>query len=404
MSRAASLRSNFAWTFAGNTAYAAGQWAILSLLAKLGSSEMLGQYALALAVTAPVVMLSHLNLRAVIATDTTCRHPFGDYLAVRAAATALGLLAIGAIALLTGPPPLALVILAAGIAQSAENASDTFYGALQRRERMDRIARSMIARAVLSAAAVGTVLWTTRSLVPAMAALAGARIATLLFDVRTGERLAFTNTAGQFVILRTALPLGIVLMLVTLNTNLPRYAIERSLGTRGLGAFAAVASFMTAGNTVINALGQSATPRLARYFAESDRVGFRRLALRLGGMAAGLGAAGAAGAALAGAPLLRLLYRAEYTAYTGLLVAVMLAAIPIYIASMLGYVITSVRAFDAQLPLFCIVAASCAGASALLIPRHGLMGAPMALAIAAFVQTGGELLILTRALDKERAA
>jgi hypothetical protein len=39
----ASLRSSFAWTFAGNGIYAAGQWAILSLFAKLGSDEMLGE-------------------------------------------------------------------------------------------------------------------------------------------------------------------------------------------------------------------------------------------------------------------------------------------------------------------------------------------------------------------------
>src|SRR5438270_6565675 len=95
MPPAASLRSNFTWTFAGNTIYAAGQWAILSLLAKLGSSEMLGQYALAIALTAPVVMFSHLNLRAVIATDVAQKHPFQDYLAVRLIATTFSLVSIG---------------------------------------------------------------------------------------------------------------------------------------------------------------------------------------------------------------------------------------------------------------------------------------------------------------------
>src|ERR1700716_121612 len=94
----ASLRSNFSWTFAGNATYAAGQWAILSLLAKLGSSEMLGQYALAVALTAPVVMLSHLNLRAVLATDVAQKYPFQDYLAVRLFATAFTLISIGLIA------------------------------------------------------------------------------------------------------------------------------------------------------------------------------------------------------------------------------------------------------------------------------------------------------------------
>jgi O-antigen/teichoic acid export membrane protein len=395
MTSPASLRSNFAWTFAGNALYAAGQWALLSLLAKLGGSEMLGEYALAMAITAPVAMLSHLNLRALIATDVTGKHPFGDYLTVRLGATVVGLAAIALLA--EGNP----VILAVGIAQSAENISDAFYGSLQRRERMDRIARSMIARAVLSALALGVVLWQTRSIVAAASALAAARIISLLlFDVRGAEPLVRTTRANQLTILRTALPLGVVLMLVTLNTNLPRYAIERSLGTRELGVFAAAASFLTGGNTVVNALGQSATPRLARYFAAGEGSSFRRLTLQLTAISALLGAAGVAGALLLGAQLLRLLYRAEFAPYANVLAAVMAAAIPIYIASTLGYVITSVRMFDAQLPLFGAVAATCAAAAWVLVPRFGLMGAPAALGLAACVQGAGELLILKRAFAR----
>jgi hypothetical protein len=43
----ASLGRNFAWTFSGNALYGVCQWAVLSLIAKLSTSEMLGQYALA---------------------------------------------------------------------------------------------------------------------------------------------------------------------------------------------------------------------------------------------------------------------------------------------------------------------------------------------------------------------
>jgi O-antigen/teichoic acid export membrane protein len=117
-----------------------------------------------------------------------------------------------------------------------------------------------------------------------------------------------------------------------------------------------------------------------------------------------LGAAGAAGAAVVGAALLRILYRPEFADYAGLLVVVMLAAIPVYLAGALGYLITSARAFDVQLPLFCAVAASCAAASAVLVPRFGLIGAPLALAAAACVQSCGEGLILARAFRRERRA
>ena len=56
---APSIRADFAWTLAGNVVYAASQWAILSLTAKLGSAELLGQYALVMALTAPVATLRY---------------------------------------------------------------------------------------------------------------------------------------------------------------------------------------------------------------------------------------------------------------------------------------------------------------------------------------------------------
>ena len=403
-----SLRSNFAWTFAGNAVYAAGQWAILSLFAKMGGSEMLGQFALAVAVTAPVVMLSHLNLRAVLATDIGGKHPFGDYLAVRMGASAAGLVVIAALAPASASTwQFGAAILAVGVAQSAETVSDIYYGALQRRERMDRIAWSMMARAAVSVLALGAALRLTHRLLPAALALAAARLSTLLLYDRpagsAGECLVRSNWRAHGRILRTALPLGVVLMLVSLNSNLPRYAIERYLGTRELGAFAAAASFMTAGQTVVNALGQSATPRLARYFTHGEAARFRKLSAQLAGLAVALGAAGVAGAALLGPTLLRLLYRPEFASYSGLLTGLMAAAVLTYVAGALGYAVTGARAFDAQLPLFCAAAAACGAGSWLLIPRFGLTGAPLALAAAAAVQITGECAILARAFGRRVA-
>src|SRR5688500_18644573 len=64
-----SLRSNFAWTLTGNIGYAACQWGMLVLLAKMGSTEMVGQFALALAILTPILGFTNLQLRSVQATD-----------------------------------------------------------------------------------------------------------------------------------------------------------------------------------------------------------------------------------------------------------------------------------------------------------------------------------------------
>jgi O-antigen/teichoic acid export membrane protein len=397
------MRSDFAWTLAGNVLYAASQWAILSMAAKLGGPEMLGQYALVVALTMPVVMLAHLNLRAVLATDMDRRHSFGDYLTARLTASAIGMAAVGCQAAASGRSRgLAAMILLAGIAQSSEAVSDLYFGALQRRGEMAAIGRSMMARGALSAGAFGATLYGTGDLAWSLAAMAAARIVVLLAFDRprgsTGETFERSGSWGVLQVLRTAAPLGVVLLLVSLNTNLPRYAIEHVLGTRELGAFAAVAAFMTVGSTVMNALGQSAMPRLARLVSARESGEFLRSAVRLAGMGFGLGLAGAGVAVAIGPVVLRIMYGRQFDAYAGLLVGVMGAAALGYAGIALGFAITAARAFDAQAPLFCLVAATCGGASWLLTPKFGLWGAVMALALAALTQISGEALLLRRAL------
>ena len=404
---APSIRSGFAWTLAGNAFYAASQWTILSLTAKLGGPEMLGRYAFVVALTTPVVMLAHLNLRAVLATDVAGRHPFGDYLAVRLAASVVGLLVVAYEAAASGHG-LATIILLTGLAQTSEAVSDIFYGAMQRRGEMHLIGRSMIARGLFSVCAFGVALYSLRDLSWALAALAAARLCVLMaYDWRrgaAGESLGRTGRRAGREILRAAFPLGLVLLLISLNTNLPRYAIEHHLGLRALGAFAAVAAFMTVGSTVVNALGQSATPYLARHASGGKPKEFLRLTFSLAGWVFALGVAGVLAAAAIGPTILALVYRREFATYAGLLVGVMGAATLGYVGIALGYAITAARAFDAQVPLFCLVAASCGAASWLLVPRFGLRGAVAALALAASVQIGGEALLLSRALNRMAAA
>ena len=395
----AHLRRNFIWTLAGNGVYGASQWAALSLIAKLGGTEMLGRYALAVAIATPPMMLSHLNLRAVLATDSNREHPFADYLTVRHAMNAAGLIAVACIAFASVGPAVTLLI---GLGLAAENQSDLYFGAMQRRERMDTIATSMMLRGVGSIAAVAGGLAFTRDLIVVAGALCSIRLLLLLAYDRpkgsSGEEEPAKPDNSRWRILRNALPLGAVLMLISLTTNVPRYTIERWLGTEPLGAFAALASFVAIGYLITNALGQSTMPRLAQSYVARDLSAFRKLATATALMGAGVGIAGVIAAAVIGGPVLGLLYRPEYAAFAPVLVAVMGAGVLLYTANTLGYVNTSTRKFDMQVPLFGASALVCLVASEIFIPRHGLIGAAMALASAAAVQIVGHLLILRTTL------
>jgi O-antigen/teichoic acid export membrane protein len=176
--------------------------------------------------------------------------------------------------------------------------------------------------------------------------------------------------------------------------------VERYLGERELGIFAAIGYIMTAGTTVDNALGESATPQLANRFAAGKRKAFRRLLLQIVGIGILLGIAGVSVALVAGRPILTLLYSPEYGEHVNLFVLLMAASGVSYIASFLGYGITAARYFRVKMYLLIVVLAATALASFTLIPTHGLHGAALTIMISRLVQAVGSVIILGYILRK----
>jgi O-antigen/teichoic acid export membrane protein len=412
---ALSWQRNLLWTSAGTILYAACNWAMLSVIAKLGTPVMVGEFALGLAVTAPVLMLSQMNLRAVLATDARDEHRFRDYWGLRLNATLLGLLVIVGIALAGYNLQVAALIVAVGLAQGVEGISDIYYGLMQRHERMDRITISMALRGPLALAAMMVGVWATKSVFWGTFTMFFARLAVLLlYDAGVGSRdfvaaepmhrVPFRQGAAkQFAIFWVALPLSSVMLLNSLSTNMPRYFIEHSLGARELGMFSAAASLVAVGNTLINAVGQTVTPKLAKMFAWQGTAEFASFSGRLVMFGVALAMCAVGCSVVLGRWVLTLMFKPEYAEQTGLLTALMLAGGIGYVASLLGYAVTAARSFRPQMPLFVIVTAATLAACAVLIPSRGLAGAAMALGISSAVQLGGLGVLFLRVVAKRNS-
>ena len=418
-SKPLTLRRNFSWTLVGNVVYAACQWGMLVVLAKLGSREIVGQFTLGLAVTAPVLMLANLQLRAVQVTDARHEYRFGDYLGLRLMTTGLALLVIILITVVAGYRwETSLIILVVGLAKAVESVSDVFYGLLQQHERMDRIALSMMIKGPLSLLLLGIGVYLTGKVLWGVVGLAVAWSVVLVgFDIRSGALMlgSISNPIAtalrprwQMKTLRklvwVALPLGFVMMLLSLNTNIPNYLIERHLGERELGVFAAIAYLMVAGSMVVSALGESASPRLAKYYEAGNNAAFRTLLLKMVGISVLLGGAGVLVAAVGGRQLLTLIYRPEYAEHADLFVWLMVVAGIGYVSSFLGCGMTAARYFGVQMPLFALVTTITAIAGLWLIPSQGLQGAAIALLIAAIVRVSMSLGVILHALHHRRTA
>jgi O-antigen/teichoic acid export membrane protein len=424
-SRGLSLRANFAWTFAGNIVYSGCQWGGLVVLAKLGTPELVGQYSLGLAIAMPVIMFAMLQLRPVIASDVREEYKFGEYLGFRIVTTMVASVVILAIPLvLRSGPMLTVLIFLVGLSQATEAISDVYYARLQSIHRMDRIAKSQIIRGPLSLLVMGSAIYLTGQVVWGVAGLVLVRAMVLVcYDLRvqtqSPEPLLGNGDYQELQKLREllrplwdlrkmgkilwiSLPLGLVALLLNLNTNIPRYFIQWRLGAHELGIFAAIAFLMSAGNLLVNALAQAVFVRFARSYADGHRSDFLSVLLKLVGVGTVLGAGGVLGAWIAGPELLRILYRPEYASHSGLLIWFMLAAWIGYMGQFLGTAITAARFFVHQIPLNAAVALAIAAGSYFLVPRLGLTGGVLAIVMGGTVQLLGSIGLLVYGLRTKR--
>jgi O-antigen/teichoic acid export membrane protein len=402
-----SLHRDFVWTFVGNAIYYACQWLLVVILAKLGSPEAVGDYVLGVAVCAPVMLLTNLQLRALLASDIRHEYSFGQYLRFRIWSLAGALVCVAVICVishLSWHTSRIVVLIAFGMA--LEILGELYYGLMQKNDRMNRIALSLMMKGPASALAVGVAMQATHSVAWAAAALAGARgIVWLFYDrrlVRTWLRadgqsnsISAARRAKPFTsLVRTSGMLGVILMIGSLNANTPRYFIRGVLNSHELGIFSALASLLGVGNMLMAAIGQSSFLRISRAYTNNDGSAFRVLVLRMVGVAALAGCCAIAAAFFAGPALLSIIFRPEYAKYSSLFIWLITAGCIGYVTYALGIAMTAARCFALQIPLLLVTAGVTALCCRLLIPAHGLIGGAQASLIGNLVHLAGAVTIL----------
>lgn len=371
----------------GNVVYAGAQGLVLLVLAKLGSPELVGIYALGLAVTGPVFMLTSLALRPVAATDVEANFTDSEYFLLRTAGMTAGLVGAGMLAWAFGYSLFVLaVVCAVGVTKAIEGFSDLCYGFFQRSERLDRLALSRLFRGLLSALAMLVGLSLTGSLLISVLLIAAGWFLVLIsFDVPHYRRMGRVDAGDRGVrsIRRlaalgvTSVPLALAMMLISLNASIPRYWIEDALDASALGFFAAAAYLVFSGTTIVSAIGQAALVPLRRMFLTESRR-YTALLAKLIVTVLGLGLFGTFLAAIAGREILSLLYTSDYGAYADLLVLLSVAGTVGFAGSIINRAITATRHLVHMLPLYVTTTATVLVLSMVLIPRFGLAGAALA--------------------------
>ncbi|HEY3265329.1 MAG TPA: lipopolysaccharide biosynthesis protein [Armatimonadota bacterium] len=388
------------WSLAGNVIYSACQWGVLVALAKLGDPVAVGRFALGLAVAAPILTLSQMQLRGIQATDAREEHPFGVYLALRLLTSAVALLVIlGVAGFGRFARDTAVVLAVIGVAKGMDAVSDVYYGHWQRRYCFRRVAVVQVTNGLVTLAAVSGLMAVTGQVAWAAFGSALGSAAALGYAgwLERRVRLQWRRPA-LLRLARLAWPLGVVTMLGAANANAPRYFVAGWLGERELGVFAALTYLTVVGSTVVMAIGQAASPGLAEHYARGETRAFRAVVLRmaLGGIA--LGAVGVVAAVFAGRWILSAFYEPEYGAAAPALTWTMASAGVLFVASFLGYALTAARRFAVQMPVAAASLIANAAGCPLLVRSLGLRGAAAAMGISAAVQCAAMGFALSRAL------
>jgi O-antigen/teichoic acid export membrane protein len=403
-----SLLTNFSWALAGNIIYASSQWGMLIALAKIGSTEFVGRFALGLAITAPVITFAKFDLRTIQATDVKGEYIFEDYLKLRIISCVIALLVIMLISYIGNYSRDTLIIIfMISIAKIVESICDIFHGFLQRIEHIKSIAISYMIKGPLSLIAISIGLYIRGLELGVLLMMLAWIIVFIAYDLRVSIRALrlFSEKAGMNAVIKKrfkiiiklfwlTLPMGVGTLLVSLEDNIPKLFIEHKLGDIQLGYFAAIAYIQVAGTTVVRALCYSAAPRLAHAYAKPGHTGFIMLLWKITLVGFLLGLIGLSISLVLGKQVLTLLYNAEYAKYSKIFSWLMAASMMHFMAMFLSNGLVVIRRFRSSMIIEFVVLITIITGCYFLIPMYGILGAAWAIGVGTSIHAIGALLVI----------
>jgi O-antigen/teichoic acid export membrane protein len=406
-----SLFSNFSWTITGNAVYSGCQWVVIIILAKFVSTQIVGFYSLALAVTTPVILLSQMSLKIVQATDAHRGVAFNTYFSLRFFLTGLALVAIVIISWAVGKEAAAiLIIIMIGAAKSSESISDVCYGLFMQHERMDLMGKSLVIRSVISLGVFFVLVYFLRNATIGLLGLTLVWVGMFFaYDMPSVRRLdhrgqptadhgqpenAVSGT-GLFIprwdlpeftgIFMLSLPMGLTAVLETLTIYVPRYAIAYYLGESPLGIFTALSYLLLAISLVVSSAVVTTVPRLAQYYARGMKRDFARLLAMLFVLISAVCSVLMVVVLIFGKEVISFLYTEQYAHYSYLLAWLMGAGIFMFSGSVLVTALMAMRRFRILMTIGLFSVVSLVAFCVILVPSHGLAGAVWAIAVNAAV-------------------
>ena len=382
------------WLVGGNFVFAFSQWVILIFFARMTNQENLGQYALALAIVTPIFAVGNLQLRPLYILDVNSeqKYTYTHFYYLRLICSFIALACCLVLGLFFNVS--ILVLLLVGLLKFFESYSDIIYAYYNAHDQTQLISKSLFLKGTLSVLAVAVGLYLFDFYTALILFLIVYLVVWLFIDnlyiQKTQEIKKISLDLGM---MKSAIPMGISLGIVTLQSNIPRLFLDQYASIQAVGIFTVLSYFIIVGSIFINSICQYLSPRLTHAW-NHNRAYFKKLLSMALLIAGGLGLIAIFLSYFMGEFVLNLVYGAEYVAYTDAFVLTMVAGFILYLATVLGYTLTAIGFIKQQVYLFSIVLIFSVLVSYLCIPEYGIVGGIYTLMVSYLVQCVLSLLVV----------
>ncbi|MCR4705132.1 MAG: hypothetical protein K5641_03610 [Lachnospiraceae bacterium] len=398
------IQSNMLWNVIGSFGFIGAQWAMTILIVHLAGYSESGILSLGLSLTNVFTNVAYFCVRNFQVSDQN-RYTADTYVTHRVIMTVIAILLYTGFVLVNGYDRYTTTFLILFMLYRVSEALvDVFHGIDQRAWRLDIAGRSFLIRGILTVLSFVVALKLTGNLViTTLVMLCLVYAVILLYDVpkarrldcfslRVRETLACENgrTVNTLLSLtRECMPLFLYAVCLNAIVPIPRYFLEKMMGSEILGFYASVAIPASVIQLLSSYVFTTFTKLFADHLAAGRKAAFLKLFRNLSVAIIALVALATAGSLLLGEWVLVLVFTEEIRPYTYLLAPTVLCCGLIAYIWFLGMLLTVMRD---RMGLFIGAAAGAITAAIVSVPcirTWGVDGVNMAL----FISNGTNFLV-----------
>ena len=352
-----SLRQGFFWLATGRISIAASRFVNLMVLAKLGTPEIVGVYALALAVQNPIQIVFNLQFPLLRVSEINGGINFPQFTAMRLALVPLLFLTVFVSALLFGKSyNMILVFLVVGILRTGQSFADLIRSEYRANENFSHQSISQVLASILITVSFAIAFYVSQDLVTALCAQVFALTCSLaVYDLQTLKKTIRLQQVVTYLrqirglpfarALRCGLPLVLASFLIEIQSTIPRLVIESYIGLGPLGIFSALMSILQIPALLVDSVGNTVHRRLAQHANARERKLFVLLFLKSLLFSAVIGLTFAAFFFLFGSSIISAIFTSEYADKHSLLNAILIYAFLISAGQIMGLAVVALKEY-----------------------------------------------------------